>query len=330
MSTLPELNYKYIGKFSTGAGTAQSFLGTLATAFASNTYADGSSRSFGTGSAWTPSLIQSSSAGSFVTIAVSLAPVSSSLSQRIIFAGGQTVAPSPSPTMLGSDANSTSNNRIIFGLAKNTVNGTITNWSNSNPYTSGSFTGYLGFAVANSSTPFVHVYESQETVVVIAEYSVGTTAICAAGALLDPETTTAGNAESDGKIYGVFSSGYNASSTIINGGNTGQQTFLSYGGSTAGFAKSYIFNFGSSAVLLTSRHVLPYNTTTFKNTSGEFIRQQIYMEAGTGGTFYGRLREITMFPVNLSFTKFTVSNIVNGFIVGAASNATSQCILLKA
>jgi len=54
------------------------------------------------------------------------------------------------------------------------------------------------------------------------------------------------------------------------------------------------------------------------------------MEASQGGTFYGRLREITMFPVNLSFTKFTVSNIVNGFIVGAASNATSQCILLKA
>jgi hypothetical protein len=324
MSTLPALNHKYIGKFSVGSSTAQNCLSTLATAFNSNTYADGTSRSVGTGSAWTPTSFLSSSN----TIAVSLAPVSSSLSQRIIYAGGQTVNISPSPTMLGSDANSSSNNRLIFGLAKNTVNGTYVNWSNSNPYTSGSFTGYLGFANAGVTT-HLHVYESQDTVMVIAELNTNSVQISLAGAAIDPETTTAGNAESDGKIYGVFSSDYLSTATVINGGATGLQTFLSYGGGSAGNAKSYIFNFGSSAVLLTSRTVVPYNTTTFKNTTGEFIRQDIYMEAAQGGTFYGRLREITMFPVNLSFTKFTVSNIVNGFIVGASSIATSQCILLK-
>ncbi len=325
MSTLPALNYKYIGKFTVSSSTAQNCLKALDTAFNSNTYADGTLRSVGTGSAWTPTSFLSSSN----TVAVSLAPVSSSLSHRIIYAGGQTANISPSPTMIGSDVNSTSNNRLIFGLAKNTVNGTYVNWSNSNPYTSGSFTGYLGFANAGT-TSFIHAYESQDTVMVIAELNTNQVQISLAGAAIDPETTTAGNAESDGKIYGVFSSDYLSFASVINGGTSGQQTFLSYGGVTAGMAKSYIFNFGSSAILLTTRHVVPYNATTFKNTTGEFIRQDIYMEVANGGTFYGRLREIVMFPVNLSFTKFTVSNIVNGFIVGAASNATSQCILLKA
>jgi hypothetical protein len=157
MSTLPELNYKYIGKFIVGGANAQSCLGTIATAFSSNTYADGSNRSMGTGSAWTPATFTSSSGGSFVPIAVSLSPVSSSLSQRIIYAGGQTANVSPAPTMIGADANSVSNNRLIFGLAKNTVNGTYVNWSNSNPYTSGSFTGYAGFA-GTSLLSYIHVF----------------------------------------------------------------------------------------------------------------------------------------------------------------------------
>lgn len=328
MSTLPELNYKYIGKFTVGISNAQNCLSAITTAFASNTYADGSSRSMGIGSAWTPATVTSSSAGSFVPIAVSLSPVSSSISQRIIYAGGQTTNISPAPTMLGSDTNSVSNNRLIFGLAKNTVNGTYVNWSNSNPYTSGSFTGYLGFCNA-SSVGFIHAYESQDTVMVIAELNNNTVQISLAGALLDPETTTAGNSESDGKIYGIFSSGYTGPATIINGGNIGAQTFLMYGGVTAGYAKGYIFNFGSSAVLLSTNRSSGAYLTNLKNTTGEFIRQQIYMEAGSGGNFYGRLREITMFPTSLGFTKFTISNAVNGHIIGASSNATSNCLLLK-
>lgn len=328
MSTLPELNYKYIGRFSVGSATAQNCLGAIATAFASNTYVDGSNRNMGTGSAWTPATVTSSSAGSFVPIAVSLSPVSSSLSQRIIYAGGQTANISPAPTMIGTDTNSVSNNRLIFGLAKNTVNGTYVNWSNSNPYTSGSFTGYMGFCAA-TSVSYIHAYESQDTVMVIAELSTGTVQISLAGAILDPETTTAGNAESDGKIYGVCTSGYLAPAQIINGGNGNAQTFLIYGGAAAGNSKSVAFSFGGNSLLTIGNRSQGPFSTSLKNTSGEFIRQQIYMENYNGGTFYGRLREITMFPTSLGFTKFTISNVLNGYIIGAASNATSNCLLLK-
>lgn len=328
MSTLPPLNYKYIGKFSVSTTSAQAALNTITTAFSSNTYADGTARNAGTDCAWTATTFLNAS----VPVAVSLAPPSSSLSQRIIYAGGST-SPSPSPTMIGSDVYSNSNNRVVFGLAKNTIDGTYVNWSNSNPYTSGSFTGYAGIC-NTTNLSFIHVYESQETVMTIFELNTNQVQIGLAGALLDPETTTAGNFESDGKIYGVSSSGYLAAGTVINNsyGTVGTQNFLSYGGVTAGYAKTYIFNFNSGGIInITNKSIgpSPTNNNHFKNTSGEFVRQQIFMEAGGGGLFYGRLREITTFPIGLSFTKFAISNVVNGFIIGSNSTSTSQCLLLK-
>lgn len=320
--SLSLLNYKYIGRFTVPSPTAQNVLSAIATAFASTTYQDGSSRSMGTGSAWYPA--QDWTTG--VLSSMFLTPPSSSLGQRIIFAGGGT---SGTPTMVGADANVNTNSRIITGLQKNA--GSYTGWANASPFNSGSFSGYVGSFNA-TTVSYVHVYESQDTVAVIAELNTNQVQLTIAGAILDPESNNSAVAEVDGKLYGIINSGYLTVANITNSTSFGNCTPMWYA-STAGYAKSLIFTPNASSIITIVRQNVNYsatNSNSFKNAAGEFVKQQIYMEKSGGGTFYGRVREITTFPISLGQTKFTISTALNGYIIGNSTSATSDCLLLKA
>jgi hypothetical protein len=324
--SLSLLNYKYIGRFTVGSSNAQNLLSAITTAFASTTYQDGSSRSMGTGSAWFPSTDMFLNAGSYVPAAVVLTPPSSSLGQKIIYAGGGN---SGTPTMIGSDANTNTNSRIIAGMAKNA--GSYSGWANANPFTTGSFSGYVGSYNA-TSTSAIHVYESQDTIALIAELNTNQLQLNIGGAILDPESSNPLAAESDGKLYGMINSGYGSFMTIANSTAYTNYTPMWYAG-TAGYAKSFVFTPNASSIVTLSRQNIGYsatNSTSFKNLAGEIVKQQIYMEKSGGGTFYGRVRELTTFPISLSQTKFTISTVLNGYIIGNSTSATSDCLLLKA
>jgi hypothetical protein len=325
--SLSLLNYKYIGRFTIGSSNAQNLLSAIGTAFASTTYQDGSSRSMGTGSAWAPSSDMFNNAGSFVPAAVFLTPPSSSLGHKIIYAGGGN---SGTPTMIGADANVNTNTRIIAGLAKNA--GSYNGWANASPFTTGSFSGYVGSYNA-ATTVAIHAYESQDTVALIAELNTNQLQLNIGGAILDPESSNPLAAESDGKLYGMINSGYGSIMTIANSaGGYANNTPMWYAG-TAGYAKSFVFTPNASSIVTLSRQNVGYSVTninSFKNLAGEVVKQQIYMEKSGGGTFYGRVREITTFPISLSQTKFTISTVLNGYIIGNSTSATSDCLLLKA
>ena len=64
--------------------------------------------------------------------------------------------------------------------------------------------------------------------------------------------------------------------------------------------------------------------------SGEFVRQPIFFEADGGGTWYGRFREVLTFPNGLAVTKFTLSSVLNGYVISTSTAATGNSILLKA
>lgn len=319
--SLEALSFKYIGKFTVPAATLSGTLGTVSRAFASNTYADGTSRVTGSGVAWTPT----AQLNAGTTLAVSLTPVTSTLGQKIIYAGGG----AGSPTMISPDTYA--NSRMIFGLCKNA--GNFNSWSDANPYSAGQFSGYTTAFVGNTTITSIHFFESKDSILVVGETNTSTLYYSYVGGIIDPESSNVSAAESDGKIYGLFTSGYNgAGGTPNHALNFGTFSFLSHG-AVAGNAHGYIMNFGSSTTTAVRRgNVLltaPVAATVLKNYVSEFVRLPIYIEIA-GSTFYGRLREVFMFGTGLAMTKLTVSNVVSAYILGASPITTSECIAIKA
>ncbi len=318
--SLPTLTYKYIGKFNSPAVTVSGTMAALSNAFASTTYSDGSSRVTGSGVAWTPTV--QLAAGTGVTLAVALTPVTSTLGHKIVYAGGGTGA----PTMISPDAYTTA--RTIFGLCKNA--GNFGSWTDANPFATGQFSGYTGFCTALNA---IHAYESQDTVVVIGENSVGSVFITMAGAILDPESSNASTAESDGKIYGLLTTGYSAAGATPHAyTNIANNSFFRNVG-TAGTAHAYYMNFGANTTTALSRFNVAFGTpssvNTLKNLSSEFVRLPIYLESASN-IFIGRVRETLMFSSGLCATKLTVSGVTTGFLVGGSTVTALECIFLKA
>lgn len=318
--SLETSSFKYIGKFIVPASTTSGSMAAISRAFSSTTYADGTSRVTGSGVAWTP--FAQLSAGT--TLAVSLTPVTSTLGQKIVYAGGG----GGSPTMISPDTYS--NLRIYFGLCKNA--GNFSSWADANPYGTGQFSGYTGLSIG-TSVAAIHAYESKDSVFVFTETTTNNVNLSHVGAIIDPESLNASAAEADGKIYGLFTSGYGG-----NGGtphwypNFGANSFLNHG-TTAGQAHGYIMNFGTSTTTAVKRSNVLLTTPTagaiLKNITSEFVRLPIYIEIG-GSTFYGRLREIFMFGTGLSATKLSVSSVVTAYIIGGSTITTGECIAIKA
>lgn len=323
--SLSALTYKYIGRFAAPAATVSGNMAAFANAFSSTTYADGTSRVTGSGVAWTP---YSQLSGS-QTIAVALTPVTSTLGQKIVYAGGAAGA----PTMISPDTYA--NTRINFGLCKNA--GNYTSWSDANPFTSGQFSGYTGW-FTGTNVSYIHVFESQDSVVTIGETNTGTTYICCAGAMIDPESSNASASETDGKLYFLSTSGYTAVTTVAhnNADYTGAQSFLN-NVNTAGNCHSYIMNIGLATTTTSRRSSLfsnAFNTFALRNLANEYVRIPMYLVSNASptatGLFFGRIREFFVFANGQSMTKFQISGVTNGYIIGSSTAANSEAILLKA
>ncbi len=317
--SLPALNHKYIGRFALPAATPSGSLSAINSALTSTTYADGSSRTAGSDVAWSCTIAAS-------TVAAILSPASSSLGQKVICTGGA----SGTPTMLTADTYAT--NKFCIGLAKNA--GSYVSWSNANPFDAGQFSGYYAGIIPSSAIPtHIHLYESLDTIWIIHETGAGALYYTVAGALLDPESSNPSCSETDGKLYGMFTTG-NSASAIINGSVATVTNFsLFYHTYTNGQTHCAIFSPGKSTIIAIERQNVNYNlvsSSTYKNLAGEFVRQAIYFEADNGGVWYGKLRDVLVFPNSLAITKFTLSSVVNGYILGSSTTATSQAILLKA
>jgi hypothetical protein len=314
--SLAALSHKYIGRFTLPAQTPSGSFSAINSALTSTTYADGTSRSAGTDVAWSCTLAAS-------TAAAILSPASSSLGQKIICAGGA----AGSPTMLTPDAYSST--KFFIGLAKNA--GSYVSWSNANPFSAGQFSGYYGGpGPAAAATSYVHIYETIDTIWIVHETAAGSLYYTVGGAILDSESSNSSCSESDGKLYGIMTSGGSAAEIAHQGAGT---SGLLYHTTANAQAHCAIFSPGTSTMLAMERQNVNYNVTnssTFKNLAGEFVRQPIFFEKDGGGTWYGRFREVLAFPNSLSNTKFTLSSVVNGYILGSSTTATSNTILLKA
>ncbi len=318
---LSTLNWRYVGNanFVTGIANSHDAVYGLGTSL---TYADGSVRTPGSGSAWTWNRQQ---VAGITESAYGVPPVNA-LSMSYILAGNTatTAYPFLSPDTAGLA------NCVVVGM--NRASGAYTSWPNAQPFTSG-FSGYW-----RATRPFgtigydnVAMWECQEACIVqYSRNSDGVTSYAAFGALFDPLSTAAADAETDGRRYFWGGSG----STT----NTAGTFWLSYFGAVAdsGVMTHMINNqtahFGAFAVGSTAAvpvfHAEAFSPNNVLLTpSGNVVRLP-FAVLNVSGNFIGQGRQIFVVKDSITRQAWLDGATTIGYIVGASSTGQADSMLL--
>jgi hypothetical protein len=320
--SLSPLAWRYVGAQAFGAATVAAVLDALYTLGTAVTYADATTRTPGSGSAWTWSRYQNAS----VTEACYATPPTVTLGLRVILAGAASL-PSPSPTMASPDAAAA--NVLNVNVIKNASS--FNAWNAASPFTSGQTFGYWRVWATAAGAGTVRLYEGTEAVVVLIETASASQYGAILGAILDSESTDlVSDSESDGKLYGIITSGTaaNISGTM----NTSSQ-FLDHS-TTASNHHAGIFTPGGSTLLPMNRRFQAsafMTTTGLKTRAGRFVRAPYDYRATAAApndVALGRLREISMFSDGKTGTKLTSGGTTIGYLVGGSSSTDVDVVIL--
>lgn len=320
---LSELNWRYVGQINFVSGIANSHdaVYTLGTA---TTYADGTTRTPGSGSAWTWNRQQITG----VTVAAYGVPPINALSMTYIVAGDTTTTAYPfvSPDTTGQA------NTVVYGM--NRASGTFTSWVNAQPFTSG-FSGYWRGCRAFSSVAYdnVAMWESEEGVVIV--YSLNSTGVSSQinmGALFDPLSNAALDAESDGRRY--FMGGTGSGSTIPNNhwstyvGSFADGVPMSHYSLSAG-SHFATFTTGATTLIPANRFFACAPNNTLTTLSGNVARIPWVAVHNTTQQFIGQSRQMFIVKDAVSKQAWMDGATAIGYVI--ASNSTTQsdsCLLL--
>lgn len=318
---LSPLNWRYVGfaNFTSGIANSHDAVYALGTA---TTYADGSTRTPGSGSAWTWNRQQVTG----VTEAAYGVPPINALSYSYIIAGNTTTT---AYTFLSPDTAGLAN-CVVFGMAR--ASGAFTSWTNAQPFTSG-FGGYWRGTRPFSTVPYdsVAMWESQEGCILqYARNSDGSTSYIAFGALFDPLSSAAADAETDGRRYYMGGSGSTS--------NTAAAFWQNYFGSVgdAGFlthaSTNQTAHFGSfvpgGTAMAASFHAEAFSTNNSLTTiSGNIVRLP-FAVLNTAGQFLGQARQIYVIRDAVSRQAWLDGTTPIGYIVGQSTSGQADCALL--
>lgn len=320
--SLAPLAWRYVGAQAFAAGTVASALDALYTLGLKVTYDDATTRTPGSGSAWTWSRYQNAS----VTEACHATPPTDTLGLRVILAGAATL-PSPSPTMAVPDAAAA--NVINVNVIKNASS--FASWNAASPFTSGQTFGYWRVWASSSGAGTVRLYEGTEAVLVLISTSAGSIQGVFLGALLDPESPDVTlDAESDGKLYGIITTG---STNVINSAMNTSSAFPDHSVS-ASQNHAGIFTPGGSALLTMNRRALAIaglTTTGLKTRSGRYVRAPYDYRSTASApndASLGRLREISMFADGKTGTRLVSGATTIGYLVSGSTSVDQDAIIL--
>ena len=322
---LPALNWRFVGDLAFTPGSINAGLDGLYTLGTATTYADGTARTPGTGSAWT--WLREVSG---VTVAVYGNPPTNALNFRYILGGavGAVAYPILTPDIV------TQVNTLVYGM--NRASGAFTSWGNAQPFTSG-FSGYWratrAFATVTYDT--VALWESQEGCVI--QYGVISTGVVSAvqfGALFDPLSAAAGNCESDGRLYSMCGSG--SVGTTVAGwlnatGSNGMlgESITAQNDSHAGiFAPGTAVMFGGAGVQ--TRRFGNFNVTPDYAAADGSVPRVPLCVTSTAGAFLGQGRGIYIARDTMSRTTVMNGATPVGYIVSASLTAPQDAVLLGA
>jgi hypothetical protein len=324
---LSNLNWKLLPPQVVTVNNVNSILDNFYTMFSSGTYADGSTRTPGSGSAWTWGRDTTNTFQTGVTTALYGTPPVDAIGHRVCMAAS-TNAGATSKQFI----DTYTANIVMIGTAKNA--GVYGNWTSaSTPFTTGYFTGFVhagrGTGVVTIST--VYVWESQECIAIQMIHSSGSVSEAWAGAFIDPLSSNSLNAESDGRLYGVMTTGSGAVAVSARNTSSTIGGFWHLGSSTN--AHCGVFVPGSATVQTTLKGAVGTNNTIFSSTltskNGDIPRLPIPMAYSVSPFFAGQLRQIYM-TRNAATTGLTwsLSGVAQGYILTSSSVASSEAYVV--
>jgi hypothetical protein len=387
---LPTLNWKKLPRFDLqryGSGSnVLGLLNAINSLFSTGSYYDGSPRVIGTNSAWN---FRTEVSGTTTVAVYGRPPTMTEMSQSVIFAGSFAYTGSKYPK-LGADfvfpgsvaAQAEMTNSLLIGTAINA--GNYINWTSQSVFNSGSnmplnssssFSGYHSMTRniteinRTGSLKYLYAWESQEAIAIQLSFTSSASGVtnsgislALAGAITDPESNDLYDAHSDGRLYGLITSGVGtASGNFYNSGNgyfgnlfpTAGGNQVLYAWSTPGrFFKPNGFSYISSSYppyiegfptitfptmsSITST-ILDFNTTVgseLSSSSNQTPVFPIYMKWGLGFNtsidpvyqtryYQGSLREIKMIRNLPSGLTYRSASIDIGHIFGSKDSGSA-------
>lgn len=313
------------------------------------TYADGSARAApGTPGSTSWTWAREQNAGVTVATYGTPPPVVApdvTIPTSYIIAGASTL-PGSGPTMLNTlgvtpvDTNAI--NRLNIAMVKNpgAYVGGGSGWAAANPFTTGSFSGYVNVSQATTAVTYVtlRMWECQEafmcqllTAAGAASYPFG------GGALIDPLSTSAADAETDGRLYTITSVGSGgAMSTTLLSNVVATQYGPFLGRTGANNSRFQVFQPGLATTIPATR-LGAYDSlsATLTSPNGDLpkIPFPLYYTAastafGSINNGAGQLRSIFITRNSLAATTWTNGATTVGYLLGSNQTAAAQAVLL--
>lgn len=322
---LAPLNWRMLTPVTLQVASVNGLLDVIYAMGTSTTYADGSARVPGTGSAWTWTRDQANAVQPGVTTACIGVPPINALNMGYIIAGS-TGSPASGPTMNTDTYTATT---PIVGMNKN--GGVYTTWTNALPFTSGQFSGFVSGARGgyNVAGTIVYIWESQEATIISLGQLSGNSTLFGMGALIDPLSSAAANSESDGCLYSIFTTGRtsNLSNIWLSDGTTTNTPM--FGAAINSNSHWYTFNVGAvSTTRLTLRAAVgvSYSAQTLSSGAPVLLPWQMMFSPST---YAGQLRNIYQIKAAALGQVWQAGGVVSGYTVAASPTATNDAMLMQ-
>jgi hypothetical protein len=337
MTTLAPLTWKALPIYqpTSDISTPAAFLTSVKTALEQTNYADGTTRTLGSGVAWTPT---TASDGTLICT-----PASSSLGLKVLFSeytASKTNQKVATTLQAGTVMNSSTNGYVNY--VSLILNGDYTATNVLEPVSAGGrFFGWsYGHWPYYSSYCTLNIFESQDALVIVGNGNSGYGEPLIAGGFFDPrvDSSITSSAEIDGKVYGVMTPGYKAY-TNYDFWSSNTNSFMSnsttVNAQTAGI---FLPNSASNIAPIQKTGLASiglYNTTYVKcYTSGSSLANiPVHIcTIGVSGNYVGSLREISMIDPSLTGNSiYDASGSLVGYVAGLNfSNNYGSSFLLKA
>ena len=323
---LPDLNWRFVGTRVFVGGNLVAALNATYDLGIAVTYSDGTVRVPGTGSAWTWAREQSAG----TTVSTYGNPPTNALAFRYIIGG--TVGLS-APTMLTPD--SAVANCLFYAMQRNA--GAYTTWTSATPFTNAGFSGYWRaartFATLMDS---VSMWESQEGCVIQWGLSSdGSTSSVGFGALIDPLSVAAANAESDGRLYMMFGAGTSFPTSTVWASlavNNASGTWGAGSSGGAGFCHSGVFAPGTAVMYggagaQTYRFGTFLQSAPFNSTNGATPLIPVVITTAAG-LYLGQSRQWYITENQPSRIAVKLGATTVGWICGATIGVPANCVIL--
>ena len=323
---LPTVNWKYVGALNHTVSSINSALDAVFTLGTAVTYADGSARVPGTGSAWT--WLREVSG---VTVAAYGAPPTNALGFRYILGGTLGLS---AYTFLTPDT-ATLANVIVYGM--NRASGAYTSWVNAQPFTSG-FSGYWRATQSYvNAYDSVTMWESQEGCAIqFNRTGPGNISAVNFGSLFDPLTTSPLVAESDGRIYSMSGTG---SVSIVPGNwlvNSLSSSVGLFGSGNPGVGNGHAGTLAPGSTVMvggagaqTQRFGDFSVTTSLTSPNGDIVRVP-FSQISSAGNYLGQSRNFFVIKDAISRQTYTSGATTVGYVFGSSTTGASDSVLLGA